>query len=183
MSSYEFWQSIASTPWWYALIISYVVVFAFLSAKTRVITINNKNMLIMPILFIATSIPMLVIAHQFTLKNVLIWFAGAFIGGVIGWIQLRFSNIRAIRGQNKLHVPGSWNIFIIIAMLIAAKYYFGFSFTIDLQTLSNLNTSQTFFWLSGSYGLLSGILVGKILYCNRCVKVGPFLTQRYDVSL
>ncbi|EKD71347.1 MAG: hypothetical protein ACD_46C00204G0001 [uncultured bacterium] len=173
MMSYDFWQSIASTSWWYFLIFSYVIFMGVLSTKTRVVEIKN-NIFILPTLFFISTISTLIIAKQFTLKNAGIWAVGILIGYAISWLQLRFSKIRAIRNENKLKVPGSWNILMTLGIVLVVKYYTGYNFTFDIYAY---DPTHLFFWLAGLYGLFSGLFLGKMIYCHRCIKFGPFVAE------
>lgn len=167
------WQAIANIPWWIYGTFIYLLRLGFLATKPRIISI--KSILILPGFLIFISLLSIYLNKQFNFLHFLTWLSTFLLGTGCGWLQFRFFNIKAIKNEAKLYVPGTWSLLIVIVVSFSSRLYFlnasnKIDFALFLQP-------PLVIWLFALYGLLTGLFFGRITYALRCLKVGPYLTE------
>lgn len=173
--SNNFWQAIANTPWWTYLIVLYLAHIGYKATKPNIIPV--KNFFLFPLLFfILTIIGMTTLIHL-TFANTLTWATMFVLGAGIGWLHFRYLNIKAIKGEKKIRLPGSWGLIFIMITFFASKYYFGFGVNFDAAINPEaIKSSQFHLMLMTTYGFITGLFLGRIAYTVRVLKLGPFVT-------
>lgn len=164
------WEIAANTPWWVYLLFIYLVRMGFLARKPR--TVPVRMLFILPSILIVFSIFSLYHIVQLNAANLLIWLGAIFLGIGIGWLQYYSLRIKAVRNEEKLYVPGTWGLLIIVLVIFAIKFYFGYELTIDPSLFLQAKYS---FWLLSVYGFFTGLFLGRLIYALRCIKSGPYL--------
>lgn len=137
-------------------------------------------------LLIRQSIFMLVIAllsgcylhASITANSLLLWFSILTLGITLGWIEFRLIKIKAIQAERKLYIPNEIFLFLLIPFIVILVHYFGFAktsmFTIQQTPLTNEQLLQSFM----IYGLITGIILGRLCHALRCIKIGPYITHQ-----
>jgi hypothetical protein len=166
------WESIADTPWW--MYLGFIGLFALSWSATKPREIPIRNLLATPLVFIPFSLLCISFTLPINALNIGIWVVTAALGTVLGWWQFRLMKIKAIKDKLMIHMPGTRSLFIFMFLISAAKYFYGFSFSDYLALFTQVKYAKP---ILGGYGLLTGLLIGKVFYCLRCVKVGPFLSH------
>lgn len=166
------WERIADTPWWVYALFVYVAMVCFIATKPHTVTL--KSLYITSAIFIPISIISICLVLPFSFYNMLIWAIATLAGAALGWLQFKVMKIKAIKQESKLHIPGTWSIFLLAGLVLVANYYYGDTIKLDLSLL--LLPKYTPYVLA-IYGVLSGLFIGKIIYSRRCIKSGPYFSQ------
>lgn len=161
-------EIIAGTPWWVYVLFVFLMRIAFLSTKPQIIDI--KQLYILPAIFCILSIVSIYYISS-SFNHFIYWLPALTIGVAFGWLHYRLLNIKAIPSENKIVLPGTWSVFIIILVIFAAKYYMGFKMSIDSSWLSNPKVIIT---IASLYGLCTGLFIGRASYARKCLRVGPY---------
>lgn len=162
------WEKIAETPWWiYVLYISLIYI-GFLGTKARIIPI--KQLFILPGMFLILSFCSMYLMHL-TLFALMCWIATIVLGMGLGWLQFRIFKIKAVKDEAKLYVPGTWSLLVIILIIFATKYYYGYELETNPQQLLSPKFAAI---LALIYGFFTGLSIGRASYAMRCLKVGPY---------
>ncbi|RDI45161.1 DUF6622 family protein [Aquicella lusitana] len=164
------WEIIAGTPWWVYVLFVLLVRFGILASKPRIIPF--RQLLLLPAVFIPLSFASLYQMHL-SLSLFGLWAGALLLGAAGGWLQFRFINIKAIKNQSKLYVPGTWSILIIILIVFAVKYYYSYESAVNPGQIINPHINV---WFALLYGLFTGLFIGRVAYALRCLKTGPFLS-------
>jgi hypothetical protein len=166
--THSIWESIANTPWWAYLILVYVFHIGWSATKPHITYINR--LITLPALTLTFSIVLFLTLKKSSMINISYWIAAAMVGLLLGWLHFRWLNIKSIKEEAKLFVPGSWSIMIIIILAFITQFYI--SYQAHLYPKSTmLNVSRLFIM----YGLIVGLFLGRLIYSLRCIKKGPFL--------
>lgn len=166
------WQTIAETPWWVYPLVFYVCYIAYLSTKPKVIPIYN--LIFSAAFFILISIVGITAFVHFNNMNLSSWIVMFLLGAGLGWLHFRMLNIKALRGEKKLVMPGSWFVLAFIITFVAVQYYLGFPLYLDADTLRAGKYSLLLMTL---YGFFTGLFTGRIACALRIVKHGPFTAE------
>ncbi len=166
------WQSIASTYWLVYVFIGFLIFLSYEGTKAQKLPV--RNFFIIPPLFITMTIISMVYMLQVTPASLAAWANMLVLGSGLGWLHFRALNVKIISGENKMAMPGSLLIFFIIIGLAAAKYFYGSRFSLDIRMLKS---PHTILMIMSSYGLLSGLFLGRAAYTWRAIKHGPFALE------
>ncbi len=170
MSSYDFWQMIARTPWWVALLFAYLTYGSYLATKPK--TIPLRSFYILLAVVIGTSILGMAVLITVNKHNVM-YYAGLLpVGLSLGWLQCARMNIKAIEGKKVFYVQGTWTLSIIVLSFFYIRYYYLHSLYFDPAILKTPFYSLL---LMSFYGLFTGLIAGRLLYMHRILRVGPFV--------
>jgi hypothetical protein len=167
---YEFWQHVAETPWWIYLFFVYLIIIGLKARHPRVI--SQPAIYLGPLIIVSTYILIFQYAAPPNWSQIGKGVAVLPLGIFIGWGQFKLLGVKSLRNKKQLHIPGSMSAFIIIIALFCSKYYFSPGYDIDpaqLQDPKYLNT------LTLSCGLITGLLIGRLLYATRCLRTGPYI--------
>lgn len=160
-ASTSIWETIANTPWWVFVIFFYLTWIGLLATKPSTIRINQ--LLIFSIIFFCGSMVCL-LTLQFHLITLLFWLAALGIGIASGWLQFSFTKLTFLKNENKLQVPGSWNLLIILFLFLATKYYYRYELALIPNMLSNPFSQQILIII---YGAITGVFVGRWLWVKQ----------------
>ena len=164
------WDSIADTPWWILATYLYLLRFGYLSTKSRIVHLNVISRT--TFIFFTTTLILFALTKQFTLPKIALWLASLSVGMLIGWLQYRLMRIKAIKDERLIRLPGSWFLLLTTPLLIYFQLQKGYNYIASLDLMHN---PTLLFWLPVAYGLMAGVIIGKLIYARRCVKKGPFL--------
>lgn len=177
MSSYEFWQMIANTPWWIATLFAYLTYGSYLATKPK--TIPLRSFYIMLGMILSVSILGMTVLITVNQHNVMYYAAMLPIGVSLGWLQSARLKLQAIEGKNVIQMQGTWTLGIIVLAFFYVRYYYIHSMYFDPKMLKTPFYSLL---LMIFYGLFTGLITGRLLYMRRIVRVGPFVAQAETTS-
>ncbi|TAK73019.1 MAG: hypothetical protein EPO11_09310 [Gammaproteobacteria bacterium] len=163
------WESIADTPWWVYLVFIILIRMGYAATKGRVVHI--RSFLVLPVIFIFTSLLNFFVNISFTPTNIALWLGTTLIGIAVGCIQFQLMKIKAVPNENKLYLPGTWGLLILLMLLFAARYYTGYEIALDPTILQQPKWMMGMFLL---YGLLTGLFIGRAFCAVRRLKRGPY---------
>lgn len=165
------WESIAETPWWFYVVVIYVIYFAYGATKPRIL--NIKTYLATIVVYFALLIYVLSTVAEMSLHNFYLLSVTILSGTLLGWLQFHFRNIKPIKNKMQLYLPGSWLLFVLIPVLIFAKYYYlGGLLTLSVNTIKQ---EPYVSYIVGACGIIMGLCVGRMIFILRCLKHGPFI--------
>lgn len=171
IDSFSLWQTLADTSWWYYAFFIYLMQISWLATKPRKTSL--RNIFLIPVIFLVTAISGVIFILHPNLNDIAMALGACCAGFPIGWLHFRLIRIKAIKDENKLHIPGTWSMFIIIFLLLTAKYYYGWTFGMDINAVKFGAYNRELMIL---YGLVTGLMMGRLYYSVRCMKRGPFAT-------
>lgn len=163
------WEIAANTPWWVYPFFFYLMHVGYRASKPRIVPI--RQIFILPFIFVPLSLSVFFIHSLATFQNIAIWFGACLVGTIAGWLQFNALKIKAIKNEAKLYVPGTWSLMVIILIIFAVKYYFGFEFSTNPDALLQSQYISAFLFL---YGFFAGLFIGRLAYSMRCIKIGPY---------
>jgi hypothetical protein len=171
--SYSIWGSIAEVSWWVYPVLIFSLMIAFRSTKSHYI--DMKRFIFLPYFPIVMLILLMPFSITLTANKMMLFSAAIFPSMLAGWLQFRLRKIKALKNQSQFFVPGSWAIFFIILIAIAARiYFYGFNFaiTIDPYVLQKEQYTNIVVTLCS---ICAGLTIGRSIYLYRCMKFGPYL--------
>jgi hypothetical protein len=163
------WQKIAETPWWVYPLIFYVIYIAYLSTKPKIVPLYN--LFFSAAAFLLVSIIGIVAFVRFDNMNLASYIVMFFLGGGLGWLHFRSLKIKAVAGEKKLVMPGSWFAVFFIIAFVTAQFYLQFPLSLNSDVLLH---GQYSLLLMTLYGFFTGLFGGRIACALRIVKNGPF---------
>ena len=169
------WEMIASTPWWMFLLFGYLIYIGFLATKPSIV--STKKLFVMPTIATLFATAALIYIIQWHKADILILGFSIVCGFMFGWLQLYLTNIKAIKNEPALYLPGSWTLMIFIIFLLIAKFYFGEKLNLYYQIFLN---SQFSALLILFYGLSIGLFIGRFLIIMRRIKYGPYTSSNVN---
>jgi membrane protein CcdC involved in cytochrome C biogenesis len=153
------WQIAIHTPWWVYALFAYLIFVGFKASRTR--TVSIKKIFIIPIIFAAMSVHTLMTSFQLDAMTIMVWSAAIFIGMVLGWIQVYQYHLEIDKKNHRIQVPGTWTTLLLILIIFAAKYYFGYELAIDPTLIEQTSFEYS---MLGVSGVCTGLFVGR-LFC------------------
>ncbi len=151
-------QILANTPWWVYVLFLYLIYVGIKASKPGTVSIHK--LYIIPIIFTYLSIDTLITAVKINLFSVGTWLIAIIIGVGLGWLQVFRSVIQVDRPNKLVKLPGTWTTLVIIIIIFACKYYFGYELGVD-----PLKAEQTGFEFSmlAISGLCTGLFIGRLI--------------------
>lgn len=87
------------------------------------------------------------------------------VGSLFGWWQVKRLDIKIDKKSSLIQIPGSWDTLLVILIIFAAKYYFGYEKATNSVLAAQLNFKVSMLVLSGvCTGLFLGRLLGYMSY-------------------
>ncbi len=152
------WQIIIHTPWWVYLLLIYLIRVGIRASKTRIVTL--KKLFIIPLIFTFLSVHTLITSFSLSVFTVTIWVVAILIGAILGWFQIYRYKLKVDRQHLLIQVPGTWSIMILIVIIFATKYYFGYELAVDPKLVEQ--TGFEFAVLAVS-GVCTGLFIGRLV--------------------
>lgn len=164
---HSIWQAIASTPWWVAILFIYAACIGYRATKPYEIPLRNLMLSAcllsgLTAIALSTHIPP-------TPANLGVWANMMLFGAGISWLHLRIKQVKISPDGKRLEMPGSWNIFLIMIVILVIKYYMGFQFSLSFNP-DLLKSPKIAFTLMALYGLFTGSFLGRIAYARHAAK-------------
>lgn len=150
---YDFFRG---TPWWVYALLVYLLWVGIRAARPRVVAL--KKLLILPIIFTLLSLHTLLTSVVLSPLTIGAWAVALLVGGAIGYAQISRQTLQVDRARGLLRVPGSWSVLVLIVIIFASKYYFGYSLSIDPQRAHHWPFALSLLAVSG---ICTGLLIGR----------------------
>lgn len=166
-----FKEIISTIPMWAYVFVLALVLISIQASKPKIISI--KVLLYSPLFFFIFSFCVIYFFLPLDKYNMSAWFTCCTLGALLGWIQFRDLKIKAIRGTKSLYMPGSWYVLMVIIGLLCAKVYASLHYNHFDPNL--LRTPKYAFAIISIYGLMTGLILGRIMFAYKCIYFGPFI--------
>lgn len=163
----EIWVALSNTPWWVYALFIYLVMIGIKASNTRVISI--KKLFIIPVIFTYLSIHTLITSFDIHVLEVSIWGSAILIGTLFGWAEVfrQHRHIKVDKTKHLIQVPGSWMTLILILVIFASKYYFGYELDQDPELIHQNAFEYSMLIVSG---ICTGLFIGRALcYLNKYI--------------
>ena len=134
-----------------------------------------KKMLIMPVIFTVMSFETLFSGFKFTPMLLLVLLIAILIGSLLGLLQAKYQKPVADIDRKRIYLPGTWSTLVIILIIFASKYYFGYELSMDPKLAVETTFEYTMLIVSG---ICTGLFIGKSVFYFWLCRKGPW--QRVD---
>lgn len=162
------------TPWWVYLIFIVLIKRGITASKPQVVSM--QKLIILPLVFIALSIHTVVTAFHVNSTIIGIWLVSILFGTLAGWLLVCKHQFKVDKKNYLIQLPGSWVTLILILLIFASKYYFGYEISADPALLKQTGFE---FSLLGVTGICTGLFIGRVLFYFYQIKIG----QSVDLSV
>lgn len=152
------WQTAVHTPWWVYLLLLYLISIGIRASKTNIVLL--KKLFIIPIIITFMSVHTLIASFAISAFTITTWSGAILIGTILGWLQIYRLTLKVDKQHALIQVPGTWSTMIIIIIIFATKYYFGYELSVDPNLVDQ--TGFEFSMLTVS-GVCSGLFIGRLL--------------------
>jgi hypothetical protein len=152
-------QALIHTPWWVFVLFFYLLVRGYKASQTRVVAL--KKLFILPIILILLSLHSLLVNIPLSVFNVMVWAFALLAGVLLGCYQMLNQRLSFDKTKQWVKLPGSWFTFILILIIFASKYYFGYEMAANPHILTNFKFAITMLVV---LGVCSGLFVGRLVF-------------------
>ncbi len=169
---YSFWEQVANIPWIvYAL---FIVIIRSTYRLTKPSIIPVRLMSIALTILILLTISGILLASNNTPAILLTCSFGLTLGIVSGWKQYKHQQVKAITGQKRLYMPGSYSALVMLGVLISMQLLCYIVRLNKPEWQNELLFSLSWYLI---YSFFSGLFIGRLAYASRCLKKGPFIDE------
>lgn len=148
-------QALKGTPWWVYLLFFYLVYIGVRALKPT--TMHIGKIFIIPLIFLFWSVWDLIVRFQGG-TDILLYILFSGIGGIAGWGLMQRFELRADHQKLLVRIPGSPFILILVLVIFAVKYFFGY---IEATEGAMGSVMHSLYIIAS--GLITGIFVGRVL--------------------
>ena len=111
------------TPWWVYILFFYLMAIGWKASKRS--TLHLSKFYVLPVLFGAWTIMKILDLPKESVDISELSIGLFIIGGILGWLSGKQSNL-TIEKNNRVSIPGSYNVLIAILLIFSVKYYIGY---------------------------------------------------------
>jgi hypothetical protein len=151
-------QTLWNTPWWVYVLLVYLIKIGIRASKKNIVSL--KKLLIIPLVFTFMSLHTLIYAFAIDVTTLSVWSISIVVGILLGWIQVFQYDLRVDKSSGLIEIPGTWSTLIIILIIFATKYYFGYELSVDPVIAHNTVFEVSALTISG---VCTGLFVGRVL--------------------
>lgn len=162
------WNAAIHSPWWVYVLFIYCMFIGYKASKTGIVPLGK--LIALPAIFLAMSIETLINSFKITPFLFGVWIFAIIVGTGLGWLQICKQAIRVDKEKKLFEVPGTWLTAIVIFLIFAVKYYFGYELAADPGLTKQTTFEVAMLFLSGAF---SGLFVGKLLNFLYRLKTSP----------
>lgn len=173
----ELFDALMHTPWWVYLIFAYCLFVGYKGVKGGVVPF--WKMLAMPVVFTVMSVETLFISFSINFFVLTTYLVAMLVGVVAGVLYARAIGLEADSRRWLLKFPGSWSSMILIILIFAVKYYFGYQTALDPTLLQNTHFE---FWMLSISSVITGVFIGRAIFYFLRIKRGPSVDLGEDSS-
>lgn len=151
------YQAAIHTPWWVYVLLVVLIQIGFKAAHSGVVPL--LKLFIAPVIFGVMAIETLLNNLSMSGFVATTFLISTLIGVSIGWLQVARQQLAFDRDHHLIKVPGTWSVLVIILIIFATKYYFGYTLAIDPNAIKNTTFDIAFI---GVTAICTGIFIGKL---------------------
>jgi predicted small secreted protein len=148
-----------NTPWWVYVLLVYLIIMGLKATRAR--TIPMWKLFILPLIFTTMSVHTLMASFTINAFSLVTWIGAISIGVFFGWLQMQRIKLEINREKHEVTLGGSWITLVLVLLIFATKYYFGYQMGMD-PTLE-YQTHFEFIVLAVS-GIITGFFIGRVWY-------------------
>lgn len=152
------WQALVHTPWWVYLLLAYLIKIDIQASKTRVASL--KKLFILPTILLLMSIHTLITSFPINPFTLTIYIISILLGIALGFWQIYRLKIKIDKKHMLIQLPGTWSTLIVVLIVFAAKYFFGYELAVDPNLVKQTDFEIIMLGISG---ILTGLFVGRVI--------------------
>ncbi len=154
---------LSGTPWWVYLIFLYLLWIGFQASKPRKIPL--RRLFILPLLLTVWSLYGLFLRMDGRYGYFVVWIVALLVGGALGWVWVRKWKATVNWHEKTINLPGSWSVLIFVLIIFVAKYWFGYTYSVNPESVYNPTIFLSDAIISG---FITGIFVGRVAcFCTK----------------
>lgn len=140
------------------MLLVYLIKIGIDASKTHVVPL--KRLFIIPTIFTFMSVRSLIASFKISAFTITTWSTAILIGTILGWFQIHRLKLKVDNQRALIQVPGTWSTMLIIVIIFATKYYFGYALAVDPKF-----SEQTSFEISmlAISGICTGLFIGRLM--------------------
>ena len=152
--------TLTHTPAWVYFLFALLIWAGIKASKPRVLPL--KRILILPAVFIYMSVHTLMTSFAINPFEVSIWACAILLGAIIGWVEVYryFQLIKIDKKQHLIKLPGSWATLVLVIIIFASQYYFGYEIAVDPALINQTWFEYSMLTVSG---FATGVMIGRML--------------------
>ncbi len=147
------------TPWWAYVLFVYLIIVGVKASKTTIV--SARKLFILPIIFTVMSIHTVFTSFQIDATIIFIWIGSIIIESLIGWVLVQHQKIQIDKTHLLIQLPGTWLTLILVLVIFAAKYYFGYELSVDPQLIKQTAFEFSMLFISGA---CTGLFIGRVCF-------------------
>lgn len=151
-------EFLKGTPWWVFVLFFYLMFIGFGAVKPSVVSLIK--LAILPVLFTALAIHTLIVSFSINSTAILLLAAGLLLGSLVGLLIASGKDYKVDRQHLLILMPGNWSTLILILLIFASKYYFGYALSANPMIIHNLNFEIIMLIVSG---ICTGLFIGRFI--------------------
>jgi hypothetical protein len=161
-------QAILNTPPWVWLLFAFLMFLGVRALKPS--TTSLPRLAILPAVFFVWGVYGVIAAYGVHASSIAAWLAAFVIGVGCGTLLARTTTLEADRTNGRVRVAGGPSTLILILVIFAAKYVFGF-----LHATQPALFADARWWVSeiALSGALAGMFAGRLVGLWRAHRSGP----------
>jgi hypothetical protein len=146
------------TPWWVYVLLVVMVKAGLRAAKGGVVPL--LKLLILPVVFAVFAVQSWLSGFSNNALFTQVFIGSMVIAAILGWVYVRLQKIRVDRKHWRIDLPGTWTTMVVIVIIFASNYYFGYKAGVDPAIIKNATFDVAQLIVSG---LCTGYVVGRAL--------------------
>lgn len=148
-----FVEILQATHWWVYVVFFLLIGVGLRSAKPR--SVSVRQLFFLPFIFMFLNLVWLSERIHGHSSLLIFWFIGLTAGSLVGWQMVRKWTVKAPR-YDKISLPASWTVFILILLFFSIRYYFLFNYQVHPESAAHLFMADAL-----SSGIMTGIFIGR----------------------
>ena len=132
---HSIFEAAINTPWWVYILFIYLLFIGIKASKPAVVHI--AKLAAIPLVFTYLSLETLILSFNINVLSVGTWLISVLAGIGLGVWLVKSLQIQVDRAKKLIGIPGTWSTLIIVLIIFASKYYFGYQAGIDPQLASS----------------------------------------------
>lgn len=151
----NFWDAINGAPWWVWVLLVYVVIIGIKSTKPR--TLPIKRVVLLPLLFVIWSLYSLYQKAVLGFPSLIpVWIVFLALGAYLGVKEVHAWRFSKDRGQGTITIPGNYSTLVLILLIFALKFFWGYFYATRPEIPYWIYFSDTL-----TSALVTGFFVGR----------------------
>ncbi len=154
-------RTLIQTPWWVYVLLIYLLWMGIKATQPRIVVL--RRLFIIPAFFIWFSLHTLLNTFTINILSISSWSIALILTTTLGVYQVVRLPFKVDKNKFLIELPGSWTTLILIVIIFATKYYFGYQMAVDPQISNQTSFELSMLIISGACtGLFFGRLIGYL---------------------